>query len=74
VIHDGETFESSLTVEDWDDIDFLYLKLILYCAYKRVGENGDAEASAKAASRREEMLDHNASPECMPLSFDRGSS
>jgi hypothetical protein len=74
VIHDGETFESSLTVEDWDDIDFVYLKLILYCTYKRLGESGDAEASAKAAPRRQEMLDHNANPECMPLSFERESS
>ena len=32
--NDAEAFESSLTVEDWDDLNFVSLKLILYCAYR----------------------------------------
>jgi hypothetical protein len=71
VVQDGETLESSLAVEDWDDINFVYLKLILYCAYRYAADCGDSRALEKAASRRQEMLDHNTDPGCSPLSFAR---
>jgi hypothetical protein len=71
VIQEGEAFESSLDVEDWDDINFVSLKLILYCAYRHTADGGDSQASGKASSRRQEMLNHNANPECRPLSFAR---
>jgi hypothetical protein len=71
VIQDGETFESSLGVEDWEDVNFVYLKLILYCAYRHAAEGKDSRSLENAASRRQEMLDHNSNPECSPLSFAR---
>jgi hypothetical protein len=70
LIQEGEALESSLPTEDWNDIHFIYLKLILYCSYKSVAEVNPA-ASDRAALRKQEMLDHNADPECNPLSFMR---
>ena len=71
VIQDGEALESSLPAEDWDDINFVYLKLILYCSYRTAAHGGNAGTSERAALRKQEMLDHNANPECNPLSFTR---
>ena len=45
VIQDGETLESSLPAEDWNDINFVYLKLILYCSYRSAGQLRNAAAS-----------------------------
>ena len=72
VIEDGEALESSLSAEDWNDINFVYLKLILYCSYRTAAaQGGKASGSQRGALRKQEMLDHNANPECNPLSFTR---
>jgi hypothetical protein len=72
VIRDGEAVESSLPLEDWEDINFVYLKLLIYCAYQKRSAADDSAVTAEARRRKEEMLDHGSNPECDPLSFTKG--